>query len=41
MLLLLILQAGLRKLRGALDRWMLQVLLEDELKRPGQALMER
>ena len=40
-MLLLLLQAGLRKLKGALARWMLWVLLEDELKRPGQALMER
>ena len=40
-LLLLLLLVGPMRLLGEQDRWLLLALLEDELKRPGQALVER
>ena len=40
-LLLLLLQAGPMRLLGEQDGWLLLTLQEDELKRPGQALVER
>ena len=40
-LLLLLLQAGPMRLLGEQDGWVLLALLEDELKSPGQALVER
>ena len=40
-LLLLLLQAGPMRLLGEQDGWVLLALLEDELKRHGQALVER
>ena len=40
-LLLLLLQAGLIRLLGEQDGWVLLAMLEDELKRPEQALVER
>ena len=39
--LLLLLQAGLMRLLWEQDGWVLLALLEDELKRLGQALVER
>ena len=39
LLLLLLLQAGLMRLLREQDGWLLLALLEDELKRPGQALV--
>ena len=40
-LLLLLMQAGPMRLLGEQDGWVLLALLEDELKMPGQALVER
>ena len=40
-LLLLLLQADPMRLLGEQDGWVLVALLEDELKRSGQALVER